>query len=116
MGSQPGKKLQNILGGPPWWRSGSESTCQRRGHGFNSRSGKSPHAAEPLSPGAASTDPVLRSRDAASMGPALRSLGAASTEPTLEGSILCNKRSPQNQKPVRHDYRVAPTHPKERKP
>ena len=68
------------------------------------------------SPGAASTDPVLRSRDAESMGPALRSLGAASTEPTLEGSILCNKRSPQNQKPVRHDYRVAPTHPKERKP
>ena len=59
---------------------------------------------------------MLRSRYAESMGPALRSLGAASTEPTLEGSILCNKRSPQNQKPVRHDYRVAPTHPKERKP
>ena len=92
MGSQPGRKLQNSLGGPPWWHSGSESACQCRGHGFNSWSWKIPRAVEPLSP------------------------GAASTEPTLEGSVLCNKRSPRNQKPVRHDYRAAPTHPKERKP
>ena len=43
----------------PWWRSGWESTCQRRGHGFESWSGKVPHAAEQLSPCATTTEPAL---------------------------------------------------------
>ena len=36
--------------GLPWWRSGWESACQCRGHGFEPWSGKIPHAAEQPSP------------------------------------------------------------------
>ena len=36
--------------GLPWWRSGLESACQCRGHGFEPWSGKIPHAAEQLGP------------------------------------------------------------------
>ena len=36
--------------GLPWWRSGWESACQCRGHGFEPWSGKIPHAAERLGP------------------------------------------------------------------
>ena len=51
----------------PWWRSGWESACQCRGHGFEPWSGKIPHAAEQLSPWAttaepAHLEPVLRNR------------------------------------------------------
>ena len=35
-------------GGLPWWRSGWESACQCRGHGFEPWSGRIPHAAEQL--------------------------------------------------------------------
>ena len=45
--------------GLPWWRSGSESACQGRGHGFEPWSGKIPHAAEQLSPWATTTEPAL---------------------------------------------------------
>ena len=34
--------------GLPWWRSGWESACQCRGHGFEPRSGKIPRAVERL--------------------------------------------------------------------
>ena len=36
--------------GLPWWRSGWESACQCRGHGFEPWSGKIPRAAERLGP------------------------------------------------------------------
>ena len=36
---------RGIKGGLPWWRSGWESACQCRGHGFEPWSGKIPHAA-----------------------------------------------------------------------
>ena len=56
-------------GGPglPWWRSGCESACQCRGHGFEPWFGKIPHAAEQLGPWATNTEParlepVLRNR------------------------------------------------------
>ena len=60
-----GLKIQN--GGLPWWRSGWESACQCRGHGFEPRSGKIPHAAEQLGPWAtaaepACLEPVLRNK------------------------------------------------------
>ena len=42
----------------PWWRSGWESVCQCRGHGFEPCSGKIPHAAEQLSPCATTTEPM----------------------------------------------------------
>ena len=56
--------------GLPWWRSGWESACQCRGHGFKPWSGKIPHAAEQLGPWATTTEPVR-----------------------LE-LVLCNKRGP----------------------
>ena len=53
--------------GLPWWRSGWESACQCRGHGFKPWSGKFPHAAEQLGPWATITaparlEPVLRNK------------------------------------------------------
>ena len=44
--------------GLPWWRSGWESACQCRGHGFEPWSGKTPHAAEQLGPWATTTEPA----------------------------------------------------------
>ena len=44
--------------GLPWWRSGWESACQCRGHGFEPWSGKIPHAAEQLVPWATITEPA----------------------------------------------------------
>ena len=53
--------------GLPWWRSGWESACQCRAHGFELWSGKIPHAAERLGPWAtiaepAHLEPVLRNK------------------------------------------------------
>ena len=45
--------------GLPWWRSGYESACQCRGHGFELWSGKIPHASEQLNPRATTTEPAL---------------------------------------------------------
>ena len=45
--------------GLPWWLSGKESTCQWRRHGFNSWSGKIPHAVEQISPCTTTIDTVL---------------------------------------------------------
>ena len=47
-----------MLMGLPWWRSGWESACQCRGHGFEPWSGKIPHAAEQLGPWATTTEPA----------------------------------------------------------
>ena len=44
--------------GLPWWRSGWESACQCRGHGFEPWSGMIPHAAEQLSPCTTTTEPA----------------------------------------------------------
>ena len=44
--------------GLPWWRSGWESACQCRGHGFEPWSGRIPHAAEQLGPCATTTEPA----------------------------------------------------------
>ena len=59
--------IWKVTGAPlglPWWRSGWESACQCRGHGFEPWS-KIPHAAEQLGPWATITEsarlePVLR--------------------------------------------------------
>ena len=45
--------------GLPWWSSGKESTCQRRGHGFHPRSRRLPGTAGQLSPCATTTEPTL---------------------------------------------------------
>ena len=44
--------------GLPWWRSGEESACQCRGHGFEPWSRKIPHATEQLTPRATTTEPL----------------------------------------------------------
>ena len=44
--------------GLPWWRSGWESACQCRRHGFEPWSGKIPHATEQLSLWATTTEPA----------------------------------------------------------
>ena len=44
--------------GLPWWRSGWESACRCRRHGFVPRSGKIPHAAERLGPWAMASEPA----------------------------------------------------------
>ena len=44
--------------GLSWWRSGWESACQCRGHGFEPWSGKITHAAEQLGPWATIAEPV----------------------------------------------------------
>ena len=45
-------KRQTLIpaGGPPWWRSGEEYTCQCRGHSSNPCSQKIPQAKRQLSP------------------------------------------------------------------
>ena len=59
--------IQKIVLGLPWWRSGWESACRCRGHGFEPWSGKIPHATGQLGPWATITEPaclepVLRNR------------------------------------------------------
>ena len=66
-------------GGLPWWRSGWESACQCRGHGFEPWSGRIPHAAEQLGPWATTTEP-------------------AHLEP-----VLCNKRGHDSERPAHRD-------------
>ena len=50
--------IKDTNAGLPWWRSGWESACQCRGHGFEHWSGKIPHAAEQLGPWATITEPA----------------------------------------------------------
>ena len=50
--------LRSLWTGLPWWRSGWESACQCRGHGFEPWSGKIPHATEQLGPWATITEPA----------------------------------------------------------
>ena len=52
------QRFKNHALGLPWWRSGWESACQCRGHGFEPWSGKIPHAAEQLGPWATTTEPA----------------------------------------------------------
>ena len=90
--------------------SGKESACQCRRNQFNPLSGKIPHAMQRLSPSARTTAPVLQST------------GAATAEPTCCNdwsphtlSLCCNKRSHYSEKPVHHNWRVAPAHCNQRK-
>ena len=71
--------LKRNYGGLPWWRSGWESACQCRGHGFEPWSGRIPYAAEQLGPWATTTEP-------------------ASLEP-----VLRNKRGCDSERPAHHD-------------
>ena len=85
-----GIRISKVLGikkfspGLPWWCSGWENACQCRGHGFEPRSGKIPHAAEQLGPWATITEP-------------------ARLEP-----VLCNKRGCDSERPTHRDEERPP--------
>ena len=70
--------------GLPWWRSGWESACQCRGHGFKPWSGKIPHAEEQLG------------------------LWATTTEPACLEPVLRNKRGRDSERPVHRDEEWPP--------
>ena len=70
--------------GLPWWRSGWESACQCRRHGFEPWSGKIPHATEQMGPWATITEP-------------------AHLEP-----VLCNKRGRDSERPAHRDEEWPP--------
>ena len=76
------KNINNI--GLPWWRSGWESACQCRGHGFEPWPGKIPHAAEQLG------------------------LWATITEPARLEPVLRNKRCRDNERPAHRDEEWPP--------
>ena len=70
--------------GLPWWRSGWESACQCRGHGFEPWSGRIPHAAEQLG------------------------LWATTTEPAHLEPVLCNKWGRDSERHVHRDEEWPP--------
>ena len=74
---QETSQINNL--GLPWWRSGWESACQCRGHGFEPWSGKIPHATEQLG------------------------LWATTTEPVRLEPVLCNKRGRDSERPAHRD-------------
>ena len=74
------KKLTEL----PWWRSGCESACQCRGHGFEPWSGRIPHAAEQLGP------------------------WATTTEPEHLEPLLCNRRGRDSDRPAHRDEEWPP--------
>ena len=76
--------IKNICLGLPWWRSGWESACQCRRHGFEPSSGKIPHAVEQVGPWATIAEP-------------------ARLEP-----VLCNKRGRDSERPAHRDEEWPP--------
>ena len=76
------------LKGLPWWRSGQESTCQCRGHGFDPWSGKIAHAA-----GNKARALQLLSLRSRAREPQL-------LKPVCLEPMLRNKRSHRNEKPA----------------
>ena len=76
--------FKNTKCGFPWWRSGWESACQFRGHGFEPWSGKIPHAAEQLG------------------------LWVTITEPARLEPVLRNKRGRDSERPAHRDEEWPP--------
>ena len=113
-------KTKEKYPGLPWWRSGWESACQCRGHGFNPWCGKIPHAAEQLSPCATTTElcalePVSHNYWACALEPMSHNYWAWALEPvshnywahvpqllkpTCLEPVLHNERSHGNEKPA----------------
>ena len=83
-GNKSEKSPSQKVIGLPWWRSGWESACQCRGHGFEPWSVKIPHAAEQQSPWATTTEP-------------------ARLEP-----VLHNKRGRDSERPMHRDEEWPP--------
>ena len=84
--------FKNHMTGLPWWRSGWESACQCRGHGFEPWSGKIPHAVEQLGP------------------------WATITELARLELVPRNKRGCDNERPAHHDEKWPPLAPTRESP
>ena len=97
------KMIQNCHMGLPWWRSGWESACQCRGHGFEPWSRRLPHATEQLGLCTPTTEPVLWSLQATTTEAHEPQL----LKPTHLESVLCNKGSQGNEKPVHRNENTA---------
>ena len=78
------KEGQKQSTGLPWWRSGWESACRCRGHGFEPWSGKIPHAAGQLG------------------------LCATTTEPARLEPVFRNKRGRDSERPAHRDEEWPP--------
>ena len=76
-----------------WWRSGWESACQCRGHGFKPWSGKIPHAVEQVSPCATTRACALEPVSHNYWARVPQLLKPAHLEP-----VLHNERSHRNEK------------------
>ena len=90
--------------GLPWWRSGWESACQCRGHGFEPWSGEIPHATEQLGPWATTTEPAC-------LEPVLRNKrGRDSERPAHrdeEWTLLATTReSPRTETKTQHSQKI----------
>ena len=88
------RTLKTSKKGLPWWRSVWESTC--KGHRFDPWSERIPHAAEQLGLCSTTTEPAL-------LEPANHNYWACMPQllrPAHLESVLCNKRSHPNEKPV----------------
>ena len=95
------KKIEDIA--LPWWRSGWESACQCRRHGFEPWSGKIPHAMEQLGPWATATEP-------ARLEPVLRNKrGRDSERPAHRHEewplLAATGESPRTETKTQHSYK-----------
>ena len=94
---------QKKAGGLPWWRSGWESACQCRGHGFEPWSGRIPYAAEQLGPWATATEP-------AHLEPVLRNKRARNSERPAHRNeewppLATTRESPRTETKTQHSQK-----------
>ena len=92
--------IKNNKIGLLWWRSGWESACQCRGHGFEPWSGKIPHAAEQLGPWATITEPAC-------LEPVLRNKRGRDSERPAHGDkewppLATTRESPRTEMKTQH--------------
>ena len=96
--------IKNNELGLPWWRSGWESACRCRGHGFEPWSGKIPHAVEQLGLWATITEP-------AHLEPVLRNKRGRDSERAVhrdeEWPLLATTReSPRTETKTQHSHKL----------
>ena len=99
----PKAGLKILLLGFPRWRSGWESACQCREHGFEPWSGKIPHAAEQLGPWATVTEP-------ARLEPVLRNKRGRDSERPVHRNeerpqLVATRESPRTETKTQHSYK-----------
>ena len=96
-------RIKEASGGLPWWRSGWESACQCRGHGFEPWSGKIPHAVEQLGPWATITEP-------AHLEPVLRNKRGRDSERPMHRNeewppLAATRESPRTETKTQHSHK-----------